>query len=247
MTVEIDPDKAHERIDEFLEEIDELLDKRFDQGKEDKKSLSAKLDNFAKMAFSDGEEKRDSLYPSATVATFGGRSKHKKQQDYEESLKRKKRQLEAWKQQIELESDLTTNESGDDSNYTEIEEEISELNKELPLYAEDLQQSLDELESGHHLASAMIAGRVIDHTIDQIKSSQSLGGPDEVLDQLEENGVVDSNEGQIMNAVKSYRNVYAHEVGKSPDVKETFIILLGCAKLLHNIQSASKTREFDLA
>lgn len=247
MTVEIDSDEAHKRINTFLGEIDELLDKPFDKGREEKKSLSARLDNFAKVAFSDGEEKRDSLHPSATVATFGGKSRHKKQQDYENSLKRKKRQLEAWKQQIELESDLTTNESEADSDYTEIKEEISELDTELPLYAEDLQQSLNELESGHHLASAMIAGRVIDHTIDRIKSSQSLGNPDEVLDQLEENGVVDSNEGQIMNAVKSYRNRYAHEVGKSPDVKEAFIILLGCAKLLHNIQSAGKTREFDLA
>lgn len=245
MTVEIDPDKAHERIDEFLDKIDELLNKKVDKGKDDKESLSAKLDNFAEVAFSDGKDKRESLQYRA-LSTFNP-SQKEKQRRYNASLKHKRDQLEAWKQQIELESDLTTNHSSNDSDYTEIEKEISELDKELPLYAEDLQQSLDELENGHHLASAMIAGRVIDHTIDQIKSSQSLGGPGEVLDQLEENGVVDSNEGQIMNAVKSYRNRYAHEVGKSPDIKETFIILLGCAKLLHNIQSAGKTREFDLA
>jgi uncharacterized protein YutE (UPF0331/DUF86 family) len=245
MTVEIDPNKAHERIDQFLDEIDELLNKRVDKGKDHKESLSAKLDNFAEVAFSDGKNKRESLQ-YRSLSTLNP-SQRQKQRRYNDSLKHKRDQLEAWKQQIELESDLTTNDSGNDSDYTEIEEEISELDRKLPLYAEDLQQSLDELESGHHLASAMIAGRVIDHTIDQIKSSQSLGGPDEVLDQLEENGVVDSNEGQIMNAVKSYRNRYAHEVGKSPDVKETFIILLGCAKLLHNIQSAGKTREFDLA
>lgn len=207
--------------------------------------MSAKLDNFAEVAFSDGENKRESLQYRA-LSTLNP-SQSEKQRRYNNSLKHKRDQLEAWKQQIELESDLTTNDSSNESDYTEIEEEISELDKELPLYAEDLQQSLIELENGHHLASAMIAGRVIDHTIDQIKSSQSLGGPDEVLDRLEENGVVDSNEGQIMNAVKSYRNVYAHEVGKSPDVKESFIILLGCAKLLHNIQSEGKTREYDLA
>jgi len=245
MTVEIDPDKAHERIDQFLDEIDELLNKRVDEGEKDKESLNAKLDNFAEVAFSDGESKRESLQYRSFITL--NPSQREKQRRYNKSLKHKRDQLEAWKQQIELESDLTTNHSGNDSDYTEIEEEISKLDRKLPLYAEDLQQSLHELESGHRLASAMIAGRVIDHTIDQIKSSQSLGSPNEVLDQLEENGVVDSNEGQIMNAVKSYRNRYAHEVGKSPDVKETFIILLGCAKLLHNIQSANKTREFDLA
>lgn len=247
MTLEIEPDEAYERIDGFLDEIDDLLDKQHNQGKDKKRSLSAKLDNFAEVAFSDGKEKKKSLHTSVVTGTFGGKSRRQKQREYEESLKRKKRQLEAWKQQIDLESDLTTSENTEGSDYDDIEKEIQELNKQLPIYADDLNQSLDELRNGHYLASAMIAGRVIDHTIDQIKSSQSLGGPDEVLNHLEENDVVDSAEGQIMNAVKSYRNVYAHEVGKQPDLKETIIILLGCAKLLHNIQQANKTREYDLA
>lgn len=93
----------------------------------------------------------------------------------------------------------------------------------------------------------MITGRVIDHTIDQIKSSQNLGGPEEVLDHLEENNIIDSREGKITDSIKSYRDVYAHEVGKTPDFNETLIILLGCAKLLDNIQDAGKTREYDLA
>lgn len=93
----------------------------------------------------------------------------------------------------------------------------------------------------------MITGRVIDHTIDQIKSSQNLGGPEEVLDHLEENNIIDSREGKITDSIKSYRDVYTHEVGKSPDVNEALIILLGCAKLLHNIQEQGKARDYDLA
>lgn len=124
---------------------------------------------------------------------------------------------------------------------------MSKIGNELPIYANDLQKSISELESGHYLASAMIAGRVIDHTIDQIKSSQGLGGPEDVLNHLRENNIIDSREDKIADSIKSYRDVYAHEVGRVPDVNEALIILLGCSKLLHNIQEAGKARSYDLA
>lgn len=247
MSLEIDPDTARERIDEFLDQIDDLLEKQYNEGKEEKRTMSTKLDNFAKVAFSDGEEKKNSLYSSAGIVSLGGKSHHQKQRDYEESLKRKKRQLEAWKQQIELEEDVDTGSSSINGDYSEVEEEISSISDELPIYGDDLDLSLEELRAGHYLSSAMITGRVIDHTIDQIKSSQRLGGPEEVLDHLEDNGIVDSREGQITGALKSYRDVYAHEVGQTPDITEALMILLGCAKLLHNIQEAGKAREYDLA
>jgi len=247
MTLQIDAHKARKRINEFLEQIDDLLEKRYDEGKDEKRRMSTKLDNFAKVAFSDGEEKKESLYSPAAVATFGQEAPHKKQNRYEESLKRKKRNLEAWKEQIELEEEMDSADDNGDEKYKGIEKEISGINEELPLYANELEQSLEELRNEHFLASVMITGRVIDYTIDQIKSSQGLGGPKEVFDLLEEKGIVDSREGKITEAIKSYRNVYTHEVGKNPDFSEAMIILLGCAKLLHNIQEAGKTREYDLA
>lgn len=247
MTLEIEPDKARERIDEFLEQIDELLEKSYKEGKDEKRSMNTKLDNFAKIAFSDGEDKIDGLYPSVTSATFGGRDPTIMQREYEDSLKRKKRHLEAWKEQIELEEGGYTDTRSADGSYDEIRDEISKINEELPIYADDLEQSIDELTSGHLLASVMITGRVIDHTLDQIKSSQRLGGPEEVLEHLKENDIIDPREGKITDSIKSYRDVYAHEVGKKPDLHETIIILMGCAKLLHNIQEAGKSREYDLA
>jgi uncharacterized protein YutE (UPF0331/DUF86 family) len=247
MTLQIDPDKARKRINEFLEQIDDLLEKRYDVGEDEKRRMSTKLDNFAKVAFSDGEEKKDSLHSPSVVATFGQESPRKKQNRYEKSLKRKKRNLEAWKEQIELEEGMNSTDDNGSKEYKEIEKEISGINEELPLYANELEQSLEEVRSDHLLASVMITGRVIDHTIDQIKSSQRLGGPDEVFEVLEQRGIMDSREGQITEAIKSYRNVYTHEVGKTPDVSEALIILLGCAKLLHNIQEAGKAREYDLA
>lgn len=247
MTLEIDPEKARERIDEFLDQIDKLLDKKYTEGQEEKRDMSTKLDNFAEVAFSNGEKKRNSLHRSVVSATWGRTDPRKEQRNYEKSLKKKKRELEAWKQQIELEEDLVSDDDGGTEGYKEIEGEISKVREELPIYADDLEQSLEELRSGHLLASAMITGRVIDHTLDQIKSSQRLGKPEEVLEHLEENGIVDSREGKITDSIKSYRDIYAHEVGQVPEFNETLIILLGCAKLLHNIQDANKTREYDLA
>lgn len=247
MTLEIEPNKARERIDEFLEQIDELLDKRYDEGKEEKRAMSTKLDNFAEVAFSDGKEKKSSLHRSVGVVSLSEKSPRKKQEEYEESLKRKRRNLHAWKEQIDLEEG-TDSESGSDSGeYKEVEQEISSIRDELPIYADDLEKSLDELRDGHYLASTMIAGRVIDHTIDQIKSSQQLGDPEEVLEHLESNNIVDSTEGQITDSIKSYRDIFTHEIGKTPDLSETLIILLGCSKLLHSIQEEGKTREYDLA
>lgn len=245
MSLEINPNEARKRIDEFIEQIDELLEKGYREGKDEKRTMSTKLDNFAEVAFSDGDNKKNNLHPVA--ATFGSRNARQKQRDYENSLKRKRRELEAWKQQIELEEGSDPQDASGDNDYSQIQAEISKLEDELPLYASELEQSLEELKSDHLLASTLIAGRVIDYTIDQIKSSQQLGGPEEVLDHLEQNGIVDSREGKITDSIKSYRDVYTHEVGMVPDFNETMIILLGCAKLLHNIQDAGKTREYDLA
>jgi len=63
MSLQIDPDRAEKRIDEFLQQIDELLDKRYDEGKAEKRSMSTKLDNFAEVAFSDGKKKRIHCIP----------------------------------------------------------------------------------------------------------------------------------------------------------------------------------------
>jgi hypothetical protein len=247
MTLEINPDNARERIDEFLEQIDELLEKDFREGKEKKKKIETKLDNFAEVAFSDGKKKKNSLYPAAAVITTKEKSPGEKQQDYEESLKRKKRQLEAWKDQIELEEEVASGGGSEDNEYREIKEEISKIDETLPIFADDLSQSLEELRNSHFLASTLITGRVVDYTIDQIKSSQRLGDPEEVLDHLEEENIVDTRESAITNVIKSYRDEFTHEVGKTPEATEAFILLMGCAKLLHNIQQAGKTREYDLA
>lgn len=258
MGLQIEPEKAMRKIDDFLEQIDDLLDKRYDEGKEEKRAMSTKLDNFTKVAFENGDEKANKLHKS--IAVLGGRkSEREKQEEYEDSLKRKKRHLEAWKEQIELEEDFDSSseeeseedemssESKEGRDFAAIENEIQKLEDDLPVYSEELKISVEELRDGHLLASVMITGRVIDYTLDQIKSSQGLGGPEEVLEHLEDNNIADSGGVKVTDSIKSYRDKYTHEVGKMPPTTDAMIILLGCAKLLHNIVDEGKESEYDLA
>ncbi|WP_414836418.1 hypothetical protein [Candidatus Nanohalococcus occultus] len=262
MSLEIDPDKAMAKIDEFLEQIDELLDKRYDEGKEQKRAMSTKLDNFTKVAFSEGDQKVKKLHRS--VGVIGGkRTESEKQERYEDSLKRKKRNLEAWQEQIELEEDVESLYDADDTEereeenqtsndeaeqgYIGIKNEIVRIEDELPLYADELKKSLERLNDGHLLASVMITGRVIDYTLDQIKSSQQLGNPEEVLEHLDENNIADSEGIKITDTIKSYRDKYTHELGTIPPQTDAIIILAGCTKLLHNIIDEEKKGEYNLA
>ena len=259
MGLEIEPDKAMAKIDDFLEQIDELLDKRYDEGKEEKRAMSTKLDNFTKVAFSEGNQKVKKLHRS--VGVIGGkRTESEKQERYEDSLKRKKNNLQAWKEQIELEEDVESlyededeKESSENSSegvkqgFTAIENEIIRIEEDLPVYSEELKKSVEELRDGHLLASVMITGRVIDYTLDQIKSSQQLGGPEEVLDYLENNDIADSEGIQITDTIKSYRDKYTHELGATPPTTDAMIILVGCTKLLHNIVDEGKESEYNLA
>lgn len=260
MSLEIDPDKAMAKIDEFLEQIDELLDKRYDEGEEEKRAMSTKLDNFTKVAFSEGDEKVSKLHRS--VGIIGGtRTESEKQERYEDSLKRKKRNLEAWKEQIELEEDVESLYDADDEHeeddhsensevkkdYAGIRSEIVRIENDLPVYADELKKSVEELEDNHLLASVMITGRVIDYTLDQIKSSQQLGGPEEVLEHLENNNIADSEGIKITDTIKSYRDKYTHDLDTMPPPTDAMIILVGCTKLLHNIVDEGKENEYNLA
>lgn len=89
MSLEIDPEEGNKRIDEFLEQIEELLDKNYNEGKEEKRSMSTKLDNFAEFAFSDGKDKKNDLH-RPVGGVWGRKNPRQKQRDYEKSLKHKK-------------------------------------------------------------------------------------------------------------------------------------------------------------
>lgn len=102
MSLEITPEQAKSRIDDFIGQIEGLLQLSYDEGKDEKKQMERKLETFVETAFSDGEEKKSNLYISVGVISMGGGSRREKQRDYEESLKRKLRNLKAWKEQIEL-------------------------------------------------------------------------------------------------------------------------------------------------
>lgn len=137
----------------------------------------------------------------------------------------------------------------------EEEEELKQVSKEIeqeletdfPVLSSELYKSLDELRDGHLLASSLICGRIMDYALDKIGAAMKT---DSVSDQLEhlasEDIIYESTEGKITDAIKQYRNMYAHEPGKHPDISDSLIILMGTTKFLKNIKESGKAEEFEL-
>lgn len=136
------------------------------------------------------------------------------------------------------------------------EEELIDSEKEiekvvrpkLPLYAEELSKSLNEFRSGHLLASSMIAGRIIDVALDKIGSKIDSNQTEDKIEYLQENDITyESTDGNIVSAIKSYRNIYSHEIGKYPSIDESLIIFSGTSHLLKKIIENEMVGELDLA
>lgn len=102
MTLKIDAQKAKERIEVFLAEVEELLKLSYNEGKEKDYGLDTRIRNFVKMAFSDGNDKIKSY--SGFFMAIGGHEEtaEEKQRDYLNGLKRSKRHLTAWKEEVEV-------------------------------------------------------------------------------------------------------------------------------------------------
>ncbi|WEL23334.1 hypothetical protein [Candidatus Nanohalovita haloferacivicina] len=120
--LQIDPEKAEEKIDEFIKQAEGLLELSYEKGKQEKKEMETRLDNFAKTAFSDGEEKKDNLYPDVVTGAIGLNSKQR-QNRYEDQINRKLRNLKAWKEQVELEKSSTEEKAKIEKMKEEVEEE----------------------------------------------------------------------------------------------------------------------------
>ncbi len=126
MSLKIDANKAKLKIDEFLSETDILLEKSYTEGKEQKYGLNTRIRNFVNMAFSDSKEKIKSY--TGLIFAIAGHQKnpYEEQKDYEDCLKKKRRHLIAWKEEVELNLD-TTSES---TKLNKIKDQIEETGLE---------------------------------------------------------------------------------------------------------------------
>jgi hypothetical protein len=129
MSLKIDAEKAENRIYEFIKQTEGLLELSYDEGKEEKKQMETKLSSFAETAFTDGEKKKNKLYSSVGVISTTERSPKRKQKDYEDELKRKLRNLKAWKEEIELEESSKEEREKVDKLKEKVEEEKLEAER----------------------------------------------------------------------------------------------------------------------
>jgi len=129
MTLKIDAQKANEKIKVFLAEVEELLKLSYNEGKEDDYGLDTRIRNFVKMAFSDGNDKIKSY--SGIFIAIGGHEEtaEEKQRDYLNGLKRRKRHLTAWKEEVEVYIDTQQESNKVDKISSEIEKTGLETNR----------------------------------------------------------------------------------------------------------------------
>jgi len=122
MSLLIDSSKAGEKIDVFLCELEKLIKLPFYDGEDRKNDLDIRIRTFVNATFSDGRDKLRSYTGLAFAIAGYEKTREEKQKDYEDSLKRKKRHLIAWKEEIELSMDVNSKSSELDKLKSKIEE-----------------------------------------------------------------------------------------------------------------------------
>lgn len=102
MSLKIPPEKAMEKIETFIQETDKLLQKNYSESKEEYYELDTRIRTFINAAFDDAKQKINSYSGFSVVVVGREHTPEEKQEDYLGDLKRVKRHLVAWKEEIEL-------------------------------------------------------------------------------------------------------------------------------------------------
>jgi hypothetical protein len=97
----MDPGKANEYLDEYLAEIEELMELSYKEGNEKKADLDSRIQGFVNAAFENGKEKGYSSSRSFSAVVMGHvPSESEKQEKYISSLKLMKKHLIRFKEEI---------------------------------------------------------------------------------------------------------------------------------------------------
>jgi len=123
-----------------------------------------------------------------------------------------------------------------------LEKEIREqIEPSLPLYSSELLQSIKSFRKGVFLASTLICGRMITVIVDKCKSEMKKKRKEEieweeVVSFLREKGIADEKElKRILEAIRLYRNKFAHEIGTYPSIEEAILMISGTTLLVRKI------------
>jgi len=126
-----------------------------------------------------------------------------------------------------------------------LEKEIKEqIEPSLPLYSSELLQSIKSFRKGDFLSSTLICGRMITVIVDKCRSrlreirkkrKEEIAW-EEVVSFLKEKGIADERElKRILEAIRLYRNKFAHEIGTYPSIEEVILMISGTTLLVRKI------------
>jgi len=98
----VDIDKAIKTVDRFISEVDALLNKSSREGEDKERELDAAIQNFVRIAFSDGEKKLEDYRWALHFVGVLGESEEERQDDYVSRLKGMRNQLVAYREELQL-------------------------------------------------------------------------------------------------------------------------------------------------
>ncbi len=124
----------------------------------------------------------------------------------------------------------------DADKLSKLRSEIAELTTKLDInYEKNLSIAINEYEKGHHLASALITGRVIIYILDQIEGGRPI---DEKIKFLQDKNIIEKGtKGEevkafIMKAGKKARNIFSHNIDRFAEPSDALGMLGDSVKLL---------------
>ena len=128
---------------------------------------------------------------------------------------------------------------------TPIREELEELSEVLPdiNYERNLEEAIKEYEKGDYLASALISGRVIIYTLNQIPGQSD----EEKVKFLREKGIIEKDRKDvhesIIKASRRARNFFSHDIKVFPTPSEALSLLGDAIGILEKASKVLRKEE----
>lgn len=128
----------------------------------------------------------------------------------------------------------------------ELRKEVAETCKNLdPLYEENLNEALDELEGGHFLASALITSRVVDYTLKQLKIQEDKQEIKKLIKTVTDEKSNTILKQQTETISRLSRNLYNHRIDRFAKFSQASSLLSDCLFLL-DVYSKSRKQNGEM-
>jgi len=142
-----------------------------------------------------------------------------------------------------LDEDISALSFEESKKQEELRKEVAETCENLDtLYEENLNEALDELESGHFLASALITSRVVDYTLKQLKIQEDKQEIKSLIKNITEEKSDTILKQQTETISRLSRNLYNHRIDRFAKSSNAFSLLSDCLFLLDIYEKSHNNR-----